>query len=283
MRPSSSAASSRRILFLFLAVMAVKPSPIFRPAADPETTPDQLVRAVMHHEIQAELNETNLWSYRDLTERHGQQVLLEYCQTKYGTIHRLLAVNGRPLGPRQRQAEDERIQKLIESPNAIQESQKKEAADAREERKFLELLPDAFRYQNEGEQGDLVTLKFAPNPAFHPSGYEAQALCHLQGTTVLDVKQKRLVRINGRLTTRVNFWGGLLGHLNQGGTFSVVSEQVAPGDWELKALDVQMSGKALFFKTIAIRESDTYTDYRLVPPETTLEQAAEQLKKDSGG
>ena len=62
----------------------------------------------------------------------------------------------------------------------------------------------------------------------------------------------------------------------------MVSEEVAPGDWELKSLDVQMSGKALFFKTIAIRESDTYTEYRLVSPETTLEQAAEQLKKDSG-
>jgi hypothetical protein len=266
---------------LFLAVLVMNPARTSSSAATPETTPDQLVREVMHHEIQAELNDTNLWSYRDLTERHGQEVLLEYCQTKYGTIDRLLAVNGRPFGLSQRQAEDERIQKLIKSPNAIQASQKKEAADAREERKFLGLLPDAFRYQDEGEHGDLLTLKFTPNPVFRPSGYEAQALCHLQGTTVLDVKQKRLARIDGRLMTRVNFWGGLLGHLNQGGTFSVVSEEVAPDDWELKSLDVEMNGKALFFKTLTVRERDTYTNYKLVPPQTTLEQAAEQLKKDS--
>jgi len=268
---------------LFLAVLVMNPARNSGWTANPETDANQLVREVIHHEIQAELNETNLWSYRELTERHGQEVLLEYCQTKYGTIDRLLAVNGRPLDSIQRQAEDKRIQELIKSPNAVQASQTKQAADAREERKFLTLLPDAFNYQDEGEQGDLVKLKFTPNPTFHPSGSEAKVLYHLEGTMVLNIRQQRLARINGRLMTQVNFWGGLLGHLNQGGTFSVVSEEVAPADWELKSLDVEMSGKALFFKTLTIRERNIYTNYRLVLPEITLEQAVEQLKKDSGG
>ncbi len=252
-------------------------------AANNSAGANQLVREVIQNEIQAEPSNNNMWSYRELTNRKGKELLLEYCQTKYGTIHRLLAVNGHPLNPSQRQAEDIRIQKLLRSPDAVRAAQKKERADAQEERKFLRLFLDAFRYQEEGQQGDLMKLGFRPNSDFHPSTDEERVLHSLKGTMVVDVQQKRLVSVNGRLTTEVKFWGGLAGHLNAGGTFSVLSENVAPGDWELKSLDVEMNGKALLFKTITVREQDTYSSYTLVPPSTSLAQAAERLQKDSSG
>jgi hypothetical protein len=250
-------------------------------AANNGTDPNQLVGEVIQNEIRAQANSNNLWSYRELTKRKGKELLLEYCQTKYGTLHRLLAVNGLPLNPSQRQAEDKRIQKLVGSRDAMRAAQKKETADAREERKMLSLFPDAFRYEQEQQQGDLLNLRFTPNSNFHPSGNEARVLHSLQGTMVVDVKQKRLVSVNGRLTTEVKFGGGFAGHLNPGGTFSVVLENVAPGDWELKSLDVEMNGKALFFKTITVREQNMYSSYALVPPSTSLAQAAERLHKDS--
>jgi hypothetical protein len=46
-------------------------------------------------------------------------------------------------------------------------------------------------------------------------------------------------------------------------------------------LDVQMDGKALFFKTIAVREKEVDTDFRPLPGDTTLKQAAEFLKIDT--
>jgi len=77
--------------------------------------------------------------------------------------------------------------------------------------------------------------------------------------------------------------GGLAGHLNRGGTFSVQLENVAPGDWEVKSLNVEMNGKALLFKIITVREQDNYSNYTPIPPDTTLAQAAERLQEDSGG
>src|SRR5579862_4245896 len=82
--------------------------------------------------------------------------------------------------------------------------------------------------------------------------------CHLR-------RQKRLVSVQGRLTTNVKFWGGVLGHLNSGGTFSVSMQNVAPGDWELKSLDVDMQGKALLFKTIGVQQRETYSNYTPMP------------------
>jgi hypothetical protein len=243
----------------------------------------QLVREVTQNEIQAEINDKNLWSYRELTKRQAKEQLLEYCQTEHGTIHRLLAVDGQPLSVKQRQAEDQRIQKLIHSPDALRASQNKENSDAREERKFLRLFPDAFLYQQQGQQGELMTLRFTPNPRFHPSGNEQRVLHGLTGTLVVDVKQKRLVSIDGQLMTEAGFLGGFLGHLDRRGTFSVVSENVSPGDWELKALKVEMDGKALFFKTIAVRQQETCSDYMPVAPGTTLEKAADHPRKNANG
>lgn len=269
---------SLNLLLLTVLSANVRQAPA---AVNNPTDANLLAREVIENEIEAEINDHSLWSYRELTKRKGDDLLLEYCQTKYGTIHRLLALDGHPLDARQRQAEDQRIQKLIRSPDALLAAQKKESADAQEERRFLQLFPQAFRYQEEQRQGDLVKLRFTPNPDFHPSRFEQHVLHALEGTMVLDVKQQRLVSINGRLTTEVKFWGGLLGHLDAGGTFSVTLENVAPGDWELKSLHVEMDGKALFFKTITVREQDTYSGYTPVAPDTTLGQAAERLRQDS--
>jgi hypothetical protein len=43
-------------------------------------------------------------------------------------------------------------------------------------------------------------------------------------------------------------------------------------------MHVHMSGKALLFKTIDVQEDETYSDFKSVPPDTSLEQAAQRLK-----
>jgi len=248
------------------------------------TDAQQLVREVIRHELEAQANESGdnrLWSYQEHTRRDGKELLLEYCETRYGTIHRLLAVNGQPLDPNQSQAEDKRIRKLIDSPDAVEAAQKKERADAEEEQKFLKLFPEAFHFREMERLGDLVNLTFTPDPNFSPSGMEERVLSCLEGTMAVNVKQERLVSVSGRLATEVKFWGGLAGHLNGGGTFSVRSENVAPGDWELQSLDVEMSGKVLLFKTLTIQEHHTYLRYTRVSPNLSLAQAAEHLQNDS--
>jgi hypothetical protein len=75
----------------------------------------------------------------------------------------------------------------------------------------------------------------------------------MEGTVWLDMEQKRLVRMSGVLTSDVKFGWGVLGHLAKGGTFVVEQREVGKGHWELTRLDVDMNGKALFFKTIEVK------------------------------
>jgi hypothetical protein len=251
-------------------------------AAGPQSTDaQQLAREVIQNEVQAEANNHNLWNYRMLTRSNGKELLFECRDTKDGTIQRLVAVNGHPLNPRERQVEDSRIQKLIRSQEALREAQKKENADAQQEGNFLKLFPEVFLYQEEDRHDDLTKLRFISNPRYHPGGNMARVLHSLQGTMVVDVRQKRLVSINGRLTTDVKFWGGLIGYLNSGGTFSVSMQNVAPGDWELKSLNVDMRGKALLFKTIGVQQHKAYSNYTHVSTNTDSAQAAGGGQKDS--
>lgn len=240
-----------------------------------------LVRQVVHNEIEAQLHDNSLWCHREQRQEDGKAArTLEVCQTVDGDLERVMAVNGRELSAEQRLAEDDRIQKVISHPEQLRSKQKKEREDGEQQRNLFRNLPEAFEFRRESEAGDLVTLSFRPNAAFRASTRAAMVFHHLEGTMVVDAKQKRLVEMNGRLTSEVRFGGGLLGHLDKNGTFAVKQQEIGKGHWDLSYMNVHINGKVLFFKTIAVQEKRTLDDYHPLPVDATLQQAAEFLASD---
>jgi hypothetical protein len=57
----------------------------------------------------------------------------------------------------------------------------------------------------------------------------------------------------------------------------VKQEEVQPGYWELVVLDVDMRGKALFFKTIGVQEEVKRSMFRRVRDDLTAAQGANLL------
>jgi hypothetical protein len=169
---------------------------------------------------------------------------------------------------------------LTSHPEQLRAKQKKEREDGEQARSLFRSFPEAFRFQCENESENLITLRFRPNPGFRPTTRAAQVFHHMEGTLVLDTRQKRLVEVNGRLTSEVRFAGGLLGHLDKNGTFVVKQREVADGHWDLVFMSVHMSGRALLFKTIAVSQEQTLFDYKPLPRGATLQQAADFLLKD---
>jgi hypothetical protein len=247
----------------------------------PNQNADALVRDVVRNEIESQLRDASLWCYREQRLEDGKpSKTLEVCQTKDGDLERLEAVNGRELNPDQGRAEDERIQYVISHPEQLRAKQKKEREDGEQERNLLKFFPEAFHFQRERESGNLVTFQFRPNPYFRPSTRASQVFHHMEGTLVVDVRQMRLVEINGRLTSEVRFVGGLLGHLDKNGSFLVRQQEVGEGHWDLTFMSVHMNGKALFFKTISVLDKKTFADYRSLPRGASLQQAVDFLKRD---
>jgi hypothetical protein len=87
------------------------------------------------------------------------------------------------------------------------------------------------------------------------------------------------VRIDGHLVQDVTFGWGILGRLEKGGTFFVEQKQLEGPRWEVTVMDVNMNGKALFFKTISMHEKEVSTGFHRVPENLSMKQAVDMLEK----
>jgi hypothetical protein len=254
-----------------------------RPAQKTSENPDskmeanQLVREVVQNEVHEENDRQTLWRYRELDEKKGRKELNDVIETKIGSIRRLVSVNGQPLSSAQNRAQNAHIRGLEARPAEVRNEQRKQDEDNRKEARLFESFPSTFNFQYDGRKGDLIKLKFTPNPQFRASGHEEEVFHHMDGTMWVDQRQKRLVELEGRLTGPVKFGGGLLGHLDQGGTFSVQMKDLGSGHWALESLVVDMKGKALIFKTIGVQQNQQYMDYKPVAGNMTVKQAARIL------
>ena len=96
---------------------------------------------------------------------------------------------------------------------------------------MFRILPDAFVFNYAGRDGELTKLTFKPNPTFQPPSLEAGVFHDMEGEMRIDINQERLAGIAGQLMLDVKFAGGLLGHLDKGGTFEVKQLEIAAGRW----------------------------------------------------
>jgi len=255
--------------------------PFLGAAQSSQEVPGELVRRVVQNELRAEEQDHSHWMFRLETEKKNAQTEVdEVIETKDGDLKRPLLFNGRELTPIEQQESDKRLEQLVQNPAVLRKSLKDENQDNARSQRLLKMLPDAFLFNYGEQRGDLVQLSFRPNPNFHPRNHEAQVFHAMQGVLWVDNKQNRLAEISGQLIDEVRFGGGLLGHLNKGGTFDVKQTMVSPGYWELTVLNVQMNGKALFFKTISVKEKYFRTEFKRVPDDLTVAEAAEMLRKE---
>jgi hypothetical protein len=241
--------------------------------------PNDFVRSVINNELKLESQDHSHWMFRLDSEKRGKgREIDEVVETKDGDVSRPLVSNGREIAADQA---DRRVQEEIHDPEALRKTLKDKEEDTARSQTLLKMLPDAFTFAYAGRRGDLIKLNFSPNPNFKPSGHEAEVFHAMKGSLWLNSKQSRLKEIAGHLVHEVKFGGGVLGHLDPGGDFDVKQAEVAPGFWELTVLNVNMKGKALFFKTIAVQQKYSRANFKRIRDDLTAAEAAEMLHKQA--
>jgi hypothetical protein len=248
-------------------------------AADRAISANDLARAVVANELRAQDGSHSRWMYRADREEQGKKKAKEVVQTGQGSLDRLVAVDGHPLNAKEQQDERARIENLIRNPAEQQRLEQTKKKDAEQCKAFFKMIPDALTFVYAGRDGGLIKLSYRPNPSFQPPSREARVFHEMEGEMWVHETQRRLVRIQGQLIADVKFAGGLLGHLEKGGHFNVEQRELLPGQWDLTFMEVDMKGKALFFKTIAVQEKEYRSDFRTVPDGLTLAEAADMLTK----
>ncbi len=217
------------------------------------------------------------WMYL-IDKREGKQTLTEeQVDTKDGPLYRVLAIDGTPLNPDQRQQDNARMDRLLHDPSEQLKSKQGHDEDEQKLEKLMRLMPEAFLYDYDGAEGNLVRLKFRPNSNYSPTTYEARVVHSLAGTIVIDSQQKRLAKLSGQLINRVEFGYGLLGHIDNGGRIEIGRVQVGPAQWKTAVINIQLSGRLVLFKTISKQEYETRSDFRAVSGDLSLLEASQLL------
>jgi hypothetical protein len=239
----------------------------------------EILRKAVNSELNAQSNDHSRWMYQEKAKDAGKEQVKWIVETREGDLDRLWSVNGRPIAREQQKQEDQRIEDLLHKPDRRKKRQRAQREDAQQTERLFKMLPDAVTARFGEHKGGLVEILFQPNPNFRPSSHEAAVFHAMEGRIWIDEKENRLAEIEGHLIRPVKFYGGLLGHLDEGGTFNVKQSEVAPEHWEITLLRVNMHGKALFFKTISVQQNEIRSDFQPVPANVTLAQAAEELQR----
>jgi hypothetical protein len=248
-------------------------------SADQAISANDLARAVVANELKSQDANHSRWMYHVDREEQGSKKAKEVVQTGQGSLDRLVALDGHPLNGHEQQQEKKRIEDLVRNPKEQQRLEQSKRKDAEQCKTFFKMIPDAFIFNYAGREGDLIELSYKPNPSFQPSSREARVFHQMEGEMWVHGTERRLARIRGRLIADVKFAGGLLGHLEKGGQFNVEQTELSPSQWELTVMEVDVKGKALFFKTITVQEKEYRSDFRRVPDGLTLAEAADLLTK----
>lgn len=246
-----------------------------------KSSPADLVKDVIYNELHPPANSDVHWRYRLDKQGDGKQETRVVVETNKGSIDKLIRIAGKPLSDAQESVEESRILRYSRNAEEQRKAEQGRRKDAEQCDAIMKMIPAAFVFEQVGSKGDLLKLSFKPAPGFKPPSREGKVLQQMAGEMWLDARQKRLVSINGQLMNEVKFGGGLLGHLEKGGAFSVKRAEIAPADWEMTELTVNMQGKALLFKSISVQQKELHSNFERVPDDLTLADAASLLMRQT--
>lgn len=248
-----------------------------------------LVRKAVQNELKANQGESEHYMFRGTkTTAKGSTTKL-YAETSEGNAGLIIAYDGKPLTPDQQKGEQARLERFINNPDELRKKRAQEREDADRTMRIVRALPDAFLYEDAGEEtgspgigrlGDpLVRLRFRPNPNYDPPSRVEEVLTGMRGTILVDALHHRIASIDGTLFKQVGFGWGILGHLDKGGHF-VVHQQDVNDVWEISCMTVKFTGKILLLKSLNIDSTEVFSDFKRIGNKLTFAEAVELLKKE---
>jgi hypothetical protein len=275
------------VCILFVLPPVAKAQPASAPGAAsaavaPSTTPPaEVVRIAIQNEISDDPH-SHLFTWKARRNRGHDTVVEEIVDTPAGSISRLILIDGKPLTPAQRSAEDERIRRMAD-PAQMRRKKKDQQEDDERTRKILAVIPDAFDFSYLGSTQapnghKLTRIHFVARPGFVPPTRESAVFEGMEGEIVVDESAHRLAKIDGTLFREVNFGWGILGKLYKGGRFLIEQSEVSPNHWDTTRQMLHFEGKVLLFKTLHIDDTEISWDYKAVPP-MSVEQAMNFLAR----
>lgn len=271
-----------RLLEAALAVLLVLLAAAIVTAADnpkPSGSANNLIRRVVANELKAD-TEKPAYTYLTRRETPRGSRTARRVVTKEGTIGITVALNDKPVTESQIAEQDRALERAISDPDWRRKMLRDQQDEMVHRRNVLQAMPDGFLYEFDGKEDDgTLRLTFRPNPSFTPKSREAQVFYGMQGRVWVDPIAERVSRLEATLFRDVDFGWGFFGHLDRGGTITMLQTKLEDGNWQPSTLAVHLTGKILLFKSLNVKQNVTFSGYRPAPKDMTLAEGVEFLRK----
>ncbi|HYK36540.1 hypothetical protein [Alloacidobacterium sp.] len=231
----------------------------------------QIVQQAANTELAADKNDHTCWIFHEVDRKPKNSVVQWVAQTHKGEITRVLTRNNQQISKAQQQQD---INKFIHDPSAQAKQRQDGQNDDKQASSMMKLLPVAFIWTVTSKNDSTTTLHFKPDPHFQPPSRQARVFSAMEGDMTVNNDHHRIQELKGHLIHNVDFGYGLLGRLNQGGSFAVERQDTGQGEWQITSTHVHIQGHALIFKSISEQEDDVKTSFSREPDNVTLEQAS---------
>jgi hypothetical protein len=238
-------------------------------------TPAQLINDVAWNERQAAKDRVRFMYLAEekSTRTRGHLWTEKVVETDDGLLRRLIAEDGKPLPPKDAEAEDRRLSYLVAHPEEFRRLNQNRKDDEVRARDLLSMLPHAFLFEDHGAGNGCEVIAFRPDPAFHPANFQERVIHSMSGTVLVNTSAKRLCGIDAHLEHEVDFAFGLLGKVSQDGRASFTRKEVSPGNWKTAQVSVHIDGKLLLMKTISRDQESAHRDFKQIPGGLSLAAA----------
>jgi hypothetical protein len=271
---------NRRLRYSVALLILSLSVPVF--GQDWKTNPRPLVRRAIDNENK-ETAQKAYFMYLDVKrKKDGSTETKQMMQTPQLILGRLIAINGQPLSPEQRNNEEKRLNRLTNNQEELDKKKKEQQEDDQRARMMVNAIPEAFNFEyvttEVGPSGDVAVFKFTPNPNWDPPNRELQVFTGMTGTLKIALNAERLTLMQATLFKDVNFGWGILGKLFKGGDFLIEQTEYAPGHWDVTHMKLHFTGKVLLLKSLDIQQDETSSNYREIPA-MNVAQALDKLRE----
>ncbi|MEO8371138.1 MAG: hypothetical protein ABI806_18280 [Candidatus Solibacter sp.] len=185
-------------------------------------------------------------------------------------FRRTVARDDKPLSPKEKLKEEERLQKSIED-------RRKETPEERErrvsewerkqqkQRDALKELPEAFTFKLVGEEavngGDAYVIEGLPKPGYRPTDTTTSIFPKIKVKMWIDKKDYRWVRIDLESLDTISF-GGILIRVAKGTRARIETTRINNEVWLPKRAEVKGSVRIALLKVVRGEFIFTYSEYK---------------------
>jgi hypothetical protein len=187
---------------------------------------------------------------------------------------RLIAIDGRPLGPAELAKADAEHRRDIEEDARTRQRESPEQRAKRQERydskrrEALAILEDAFivyRVEVLGRElvddEPFIRVALKPQDSARPKTREGDWMKHFEGTALFRESDAQFGHLDMHATDDISIGWGIVGRLHQGTRVTVERRRV--GDTWLPARQtIQASGRTLLFRTFQVNLVTEYSGYK---------------------